>query len=361
MRVTDHEGAHEAVGHLVAHGHRRIAFLGETAEFSTVQDRLVGLHRRAASRPGSRSSPASSRRTCWNADVAYPLALAMLAPADAPTAVFASTPLVGLGVLRALKRLGRQDIALVVFGDFPLAELMTPPTTVVDQRPIALAHAAFDHLARRLDDPQAPVVETVLPTRLVQRGSGELPPREASRETPPRRRPRLRPRHHRHQADGPGRGRLDGRRPLRRHRCGTSSATAARSATRASSSPPSRTSSPARPRRSAQRPAAARDPLHRLHLDGRGRGPRRRRRRDPLARHRLVRPPRSRSRRPPWTPIWPLDFPARTGPVRQPRRVACSRSPGCATRASTCRACSGSRCPSSSSSASVAGAWPSCR
>jgi len=57
---------------------------------------------------------------------------------------------------------------------------MTPPTTVVDQRPTMLAHAAFDHLERRLDDPHAPVVETVLPTRLLQRGSGELPPRSAS-------------------------------------------------------------------------------------------------------------------------------------------------------------------------------------
>ena len=179
VRVTDHEGAHQAVGHLVAHGHRRIAFFGETAEFSTVQDRLVGFTD-AMVEAGLEVEPALVETQCWSADVAYPLALAMLAPADAPTAVFASTPLVGLGVLRALKRLRRQDIALVVFGDFPLAELMTPPTTVVDQRPVALAHAAFDHLARRLDDPQAPVVETVLPTRLVQRGSGELPPREIS-------------------------------------------------------------------------------------------------------------------------------------------------------------------------------------
>jgi LacI family transcriptional regulator len=101
----------------------------------------------------------------------------MLASADGPTAVFASTPLVGIGVLRALKRLDRQDVAVVVFGDFPLAELMTPPTTVVDQHPAALAHAAFDHLERRLRDPRSPVVDTVLPTRLLERGSGELPPR----------------------------------------------------------------------------------------------------------------------------------------------------------------------------------------
>ncbi|GAA4398327.1 LacI family DNA-binding transcriptional regulator [Fodinibacter luteus] len=179
VRVTDHEGAVEAVRHLVAHGHERIAFLGETAEFTTVQDRLSG-YTDALVEAGLAVEPELVETRCWSADVAYPLALAMLAPPDAPTAVFASTPLVGLGVLRALKRLDRQDVALVVFGDFPLAELMTPPTTVVDQRPTPLAHAAFDHLARRLDDAHAPVVETVLPTRLIQRGSGELPPRETS-------------------------------------------------------------------------------------------------------------------------------------------------------------------------------------
>ena len=179
VRVTDHEGAFEAVRHLIAHGHTRIAFLGETAEFTTVQDRLAG-YTDALVGAGLTVDPELVETRCWNEEASYPLALAMLAPADAPTAVFATTPLVGLGVLRALKRLDRLDTAVVVFGDFPLAGLMTPPTTVVDQRPTALAHAAFDHLERRLDDPHAPVVETVLPTRLVQRGSGELPPRKAA-------------------------------------------------------------------------------------------------------------------------------------------------------------------------------------
>ena len=179
VRVTDHEGAHEAVTHLVAHGHTRIAFLGETEEFTTVQDRLAG-YTDALEEAGLAVDPALVETRCWNSEVAYPLALAMLGTADAPTAVFASTPLVGLGVLRALKHLDRQDVAVVVFGDFPLAELMTPPTTVVDQRPAALAHAAFDHLERRFEDPRSPVVDTVLPTRLIQRGSGELPPRKAS-------------------------------------------------------------------------------------------------------------------------------------------------------------------------------------
>jgi LacI family transcriptional regulator len=178
VRVTDREGAHEATRHLVAHGHRRIAFLGKTAGFSTVQDRLSG-YTDALVEAGVGVDPDLVATTCWTPEDAHDVVAGMLTSRSSPTALLASTPLVGLGVLRALKHLGRRDTALVVFGDFPLAELMTPPTTVVDQRPTALAHAAVDHLARRLRDPRAPVVETVLPTRLVPRGSGELPPREA--------------------------------------------------------------------------------------------------------------------------------------------------------------------------------------
>ena len=110
VRVTDHEGALEAVRHLIAHGHTRIAFLGETAEFTTVQDRLAG-YTDALVGAGLTVDPELVETRCWNEEASYPLALAMLAPADAPTAVFATTPLVGLGVLRALKRLDRQDTA----------------------------------------------------------------------------------------------------------------------------------------------------------------------------------------------------------------------------------------------------------
>lgn len=93
----------------------------------------------------------------------------MLATAQAPSAVFA-----------AQQRLHRQAVALVVFGDFPMAELMTPPTTVVDQRPSTLAENAFNHLVRRLEHPEAEVAGPVVPTILVPRGSGELAPRGSS-------------------------------------------------------------------------------------------------------------------------------------------------------------------------------------
>ncbi len=177
VRVTDEQGATDAVRHLVARGHRRIGFLGKTSAFTTLVDRYTG-YEKALVEAGVEVDPRLVETRAWTADEAYPYALAMLATTDAPTAVFAASPMMGLGVLRAQQRLHRQDVALVIFGDYPVAELMTPPTTVVDQRPTALADTAFDLLARRIQDPGAEVLDTVLPTFLVARGSGELAPRE---------------------------------------------------------------------------------------------------------------------------------------------------------------------------------------
>lgn len=179
VRATDEQGALEAVRHLIARGHKRIGFVGKVAVFSTLQDRFTG-YEKALSEAGIDVDPKLVEARAWSSEEAYPYALAMLATPEAPTAVFAATPMMGVAVLRAQQRLHRQDVALVVFGDFPMAELMTPPTTVVDQRPTTLAENAFNHLVWRIEHPDAEPVETVIPTILVPRGSGELAPRETS-------------------------------------------------------------------------------------------------------------------------------------------------------------------------------------
>ena len=65
-------------------------------------------------------------------------------------------------------------LAMVGFDDFELADLLR--VTVVAQDPAELGRQAATLLFQRLDaDPAAPR-RIVIPTRLVQRGSGELPP-----------------------------------------------------------------------------------------------------------------------------------------------------------------------------------------
>ena len=83
-----------------------------------------------------------------------------------------------MALVHALKQADRSDVALVGFGDFPMAAALTPAVTVVDQDPTRLGHIAVERLLQRIEDPAAePRRRTVLPVQLIPRGSGELPPR----------------------------------------------------------------------------------------------------------------------------------------------------------------------------------------
>lgn len=79
--------------------------------------------------------------------------------------------------MRGLRRLGAQRrIALVGFDDVQLADLLDPPITVVAQDPPALGRTAARLLLTRLDGGEGPSQHVVVATRLVIRGSGEIPP-----------------------------------------------------------------------------------------------------------------------------------------------------------------------------------------
>ena len=81
-----------------------------------------------------------------------------------------------LGLVPFLHSSGRTDVAVVGFDDFPMADSLLPAVTVIDHEPEAVGRAAAERLFRRLAEPDTPAETVVVPVRLVQRGSGELPP-----------------------------------------------------------------------------------------------------------------------------------------------------------------------------------------
>ena len=169
-------GAANGVRHLVGHGHRRIGFLGDLATITTAQDRLDG-YRDALDAAGLAHEPDLVRSDLRTVEQAESAALALLGRPDPPTALFAGQNLVTIGTIRALRRLGRQhEVALVGFDDFLLADLLEPPVPVVAQDPAAMGTLAAQRLFARIDGDTGPPTTRVVPTRLVARGSGELPP-----------------------------------------------------------------------------------------------------------------------------------------------------------------------------------------
>ena len=169
-------GAREAVTHLASHGHRRVAFLGVSTPVTTTRRRLSG-YRSALAENGLHDSP---DLICMPAESAEESAVELvkrLEAPDAPTAVFSSNIPCTMALVLALQRAERTDVAVVGFGDFPMAAALAPAVTVVDQDPAGLGRIAVERLLTRIENPQAePRRRTVLPVHLIPRGSGELPP-----------------------------------------------------------------------------------------------------------------------------------------------------------------------------------------
>ena len=169
-------GAHEAVTHLASYGHRRVAFLGVSTPVTTIRRRLKG-YRSAVAENGLLDRP---DLVCMPAESAEESAAALvkrLETPNPPTAVFSSHVLCTMALVLALQRAGRADIAVVGFGDIPMAAAVSPAVTVVDQDPAGLGRIAVERLLQHIEDPGAPLRRrTVLPVHLIPRGSGELPP-----------------------------------------------------------------------------------------------------------------------------------------------------------------------------------------
>jgi len=65
-------------------------------------------------------------------------------------------------------------VALVGFDDFPLADKLSPPVTVVSQDPATIGATAAQLPFSRIDGNDGPPRWVMLLTRFVARGSGEI-------------------------------------------------------------------------------------------------------------------------------------------------------------------------------------------
>ena len=165
----DRGGAKAAVAHLIARGHRSIAFIGDASDVDTRKRRMLGY--RAAM--GEAGIPVRDETVALIAPSAAATTVErMLGLPDAPTAIFSSNSLTSIEVFPALQSLRRADIALVSFGDFPMAASLTPSVTVVDQDPGRLGRAAGERLFARLAAPHRRYRRSnVFEVELITRGS----------------------------------------------------------------------------------------------------------------------------------------------------------------------------------------------
>ena len=169
--VRNRAGTREVIYHLIGHGHRRIAFVGDQEHVYTTRKRLEG-YKEALKQAGLEEI---YRLGADGIATAKKVTEELLGSQKYPTAFFAANNLIAVGVLQALEQAGLRvpdDVAFAAFDDFELAAVLHPRLTLVRQPAYELGKKAAELLFERLEkrEPSSPR-RVVLPTELMIRES----------------------------------------------------------------------------------------------------------------------------------------------------------------------------------------------
>jgi LacI family transcriptional regulator, galactose operon repressor len=166
-------GAALAVTHLHSLGHERIATIAGPLEHKSALDRLRG-YQEALDRLGLPRRPEYLESGDFYTESGVDAGRRLLGLPEPPTAVFAASDLMALGVIQAARELRLRvpgDLAVVGFDDIQLAELVDPPLTTIRQDKRGLGSAAGEAVVALIESGEAPPPRLVLPVELVVRRS----------------------------------------------------------------------------------------------------------------------------------------------------------------------------------------------
>jgi DNA-binding LacI/PurR family transcriptional regulator len=178
VSVTNYEGSIDAVRHLAALGHRRIAMIAGMEAHNVGAERrrgfIAGLE--AVGLPVELSL---IRDGGFEREAARQITHELLDRPDRPTAIFSANNTMSLGVIQAIHERNQrapQDVSVVGFDDMPWQVATQPPLTCISQPSYDIGATAAQLLIARIADPSRPVRRVVLETTLIVRGSSGPPP-----------------------------------------------------------------------------------------------------------------------------------------------------------------------------------------
>jgi DNA-binding LacI/PurR family transcriptional regulator len=179
--VDNRAGVTGLIKHLIALGHKRIAFVG--GGFS--EGRLLGDigERRAAfiEVMADAGLPIHDNYLCEvenNLSGGATAFESLMNLPVRPTAIFASTDLLAFGAMHAAGRMGLtvpRDVSIVGFDDLPMAEYSNPALTTVRQPMVEIAAVGVRAAIDTAESAGAPAVQLLEPSLVVRESSGPPP------------------------------------------------------------------------------------------------------------------------------------------------------------------------------------------
>lgn len=172
--VNNEEGAYAAVSHLIEKGHKRISIITSLTKFSSFQERKQGYRKALEDHNIEYDEDLVKVADPRSSEDARKITLDLLSSGEAPSALFVTNNLMGLGTLKAIRELGLQipqDISIVMFDDMPWATITSPPLTTVKQPGYEMGRRAGELFFQRIEDLDRQPVQVTMETELIIRES----------------------------------------------------------------------------------------------------------------------------------------------------------------------------------------------
>ena len=165
-------GGMDAARHLMQHGRRRIAFLGDaSSHYPEFQDRYRGFCEAQAA-DGIFINQALQIDALNSQEAGFDAANILVGSGTKFDAIFAASDTIAIGAMKALRERGLdipRDVAIVGFDDMPAATMTHPPLTTIQQDYKRAGEVLVDSLLKQIRNEQT--TTAVLPAKLIVRQS----------------------------------------------------------------------------------------------------------------------------------------------------------------------------------------------
>jgi LacI family repressor for deo operon, udp, cdd, tsx, nupC, and nupG len=172
VMIENVQGARAAAEHLIALGHRRIAYVGDLSGYQSDTERLAG-YKQALAEAGIAFAPELAVKGDGKPAAAIEGVNALLALEQPPTAICCYNDMTALGAMRAIATRGLRvpdDISVTGFDDLFFAAYLDPPLTTVHQPMRHMGQIAMENLLKLMQGGE-PVEQARVEAKLVVRAS----------------------------------------------------------------------------------------------------------------------------------------------------------------------------------------------
>lgn len=171
--INNVQGGRQAVMHLLENSYRRIAYIGGSGDEDFNRNRIKG-YRKALEERGIEIEPAYIKKGEVSREGGYKMMNELLQLPDCPDSIICSHNFISFGAMKAISEKGLKipdDIGIVSFDNYPIAEFTEPQLTTIDIDVFDLGVQAATILMKLMKMPSSRQQQSLISTKVVKRGS----------------------------------------------------------------------------------------------------------------------------------------------------------------------------------------------